>query len=156
MELDCHQEDDVIRQRLCDDQRGDEDDIDNAYSPVDSHSETGGLGSPTTTADAKERSILHDASFLESTSHRTPGSSQASCSTTGTTPRCNITPEGDTGPPYTPSLPLPPTTAVELQHSTSEGSEMEAEEPSSKPRQPRRAALHQQELLRGLIKDDLV
>ena len=156
LELDCHREDDVIRQRLCDDQRGDEDDIDNIYSPVDSTSEAGGLGSPTTTADAKERSILHDVSLLESTSHRTTGSSQASCSTTGTTPRCNTTTEGDTGPPYTPSLPLPPTTAVELQHSSSEGSEAEAEEPSSKPRQPRRAALRQRKLLRGLIKDDLI
>ena len=68
--------------------------------------------------------------------------------------RCNFTTEGDTGPPYTPSLPLPLTTAVELQHSTSEGSE--AEERSSKPRQPRRATLRQQELLRGLIKDDLL
>ena len=34
LELDCHREDDVIRQRLCDDQRGDDDD--NVYSPVDS------------------------------------------------------------------------------------------------------------------------
>ena len=156
LELNCHQEDDVIRQRLCDDQRGDKDDIENVYSPVDSTYEAGGLGSPTTTADAKERSILHDASLLESTSHRTPGSSQASCSTTGTTPRCNIPTEGDTGPPYTPSLLFPPTTAVELQHSTSEGSEAEAEEPSSKPRQPRGAVLRQRELLRGLIEDDLI
>ena len=78
LELDCHQEDDVIRQRLCDDRRGDEDNIENVHSPVDSTSEAGGLGSPTTTAEAKEWSILQDASFLESTSHRTSGSSQAS------------------------------------------------------------------------------
>ena len=108
LELDCHQEDDVIRQRLCDDRRGDEDDIENVYSPVNSTSEAGGLGSPTTTADAKELGILHDASLLESTSHHTPGSSQASCSTTGTTPLCNITTEGDTVSPSSPSLPLPP------------------------------------------------
>ena len=136
LELDCHQEDDVIRQRLCDDRRGDEDDIENVYSPVDSTSEAGGLGSPTTTADAKEQSILHNASLLESNSHRTPGSSQASCSTTATKPRCNITTEGDTVSPSLPSLLLPPATAVELQHSLSEGSEAEAEDPSSKPRQP--------------------
>ena len=61
LELDCHREDDVIRQRLCDDQRGDDDG--NVYSPVDSVSEAGDLGSPTTTADAEERSILHDASL---------------------------------------------------------------------------------------------
>ena len=136
LELDCHREDDVIRQCLGDDQRGDDDDIDNVYSPVDSTSEAGDLGSPTTAADTEERSILHDASLLESTSHRTPGSSQASCSTTGTTPRCNITTEGDTGPRYTPSLLLTPTTAVELQHLSSEGSEARAEEPSFEPRQP--------------------
>ena len=153
LELDCHREDDVIRQRLSDDQRGDDDD--NVYSPVDSTSEDGDLGSPTTTADAEERSILHDASLPESTSHRTPGSSQASCSTTGTTPRCNITTEGDTAPPYTPSLPLTPTTAVELRR-MSEVREAGAEEPSSEPRQPRQAALRQRELLRSFIDDDLI
>ena len=137
LELDCHREDDVIRQCLCDDQRGDDDDIDNIYSPVDSASKAGDLGSPTTTADAEERSILHDASLPESTSHHTSGSSQASYSNTGTTPRCNINTEGNTGSPYTPSLPLTPTTTVELQHSSSEGSEVWAEEPSSEPRQPR-------------------
>ena len=153
LELDCHREDDIICHRLGDDPRGDEDD--NVYSPVDSTSEAGDLGSPTTTADAEERSIPHDASLLESTSHRTPGSSQASCSTTGSTPRCNITTEGETGTPYTPSLPLSPTTPVELQHSASEGREAEAEEPASEPRQPRRAALRQRELPRSLINDDL-
>ena len=101
LELNCHWEDDVIRQRLCDDQRGGDDD--NVYSRVDSTSEAGGLGSPTTTAVAKERSIFYDLSLLESTSHRMPGSSQDSCSTTGTIPQCNITTEGDTGPPYMPS-----------------------------------------------------
>ena len=154
LELDCHREDDIIHQRLCNDKRGDDDD--NVYSPVDSTSEAGGLLSSTTTADTEERSIPHDASLLESTSHRTLGSSQASCSTTGTTPRCNITTEGDTGTPYTPSLPPSPTTPVELQHSTSEGREAKAEEPASEPRQPRRAALRQRELLRSLINDDLI
>ena len=60
LELDCHRQDDVIRQRLCNDQRGDDDDIDNVYSPVDLTSEAGDLGSPTTTADAQERSILQN------------------------------------------------------------------------------------------------
>ena len=156
LELDCHREDDVIHQSLCDDTRGNDDDIDNVYSPVDSTSEAGGLGSPTTTADAEERSIPHDASLTKSTSHRTPGSSQASCSTTGTTPRCNITTEGETGTPYTPSLPPSPTTPVELQPSASEGREAEVEEPVTESRQPRRAALRQRELLRSLIDDDLI
>ena len=159
LELDCHREGDVIRQCLCDDRRGnekEEDNTDNVYSPVDSTSEAGGLGSPTTTADAKERSILHDASLLESTTHRTPGSSHASCSTASTTPWCNVTTGGDIVSPLLPSSPLPQATAVELQHSLSEGSEAEAEEPSSEPRQPRRAALLQQELLRELIDNNLL
>ena len=64
LELDCHWKDDVIQQRLCDDTSGnDVDNNDNTYSPVDSTSEAGGLGSPTTTVDAEERSIPHDASL---------------------------------------------------------------------------------------------
>ena len=46
VELDCHQEDDVIRQCLCDNQRGDEDDIENIYSPVDSTSKAGAWVAP--------------------------------------------------------------------------------------------------------------
>ena len=122
LELDCHREDDVIQQRLRDETSGNGND-DNTYSPVDSTSEVGGLGSPTTTADTEEWSIPHDASLTESTSHRTPGSSRASCPTIGTTPRCNITTEGETGTPCTPSLPPSPTAPVELQPSASEGSQ---------------------------------
>ena len=81
LELDCHREDDVIQQRLRDDTSGN-DDNDNVYSPVDSTSKAGGLGSPTTTAEAEEQSIPHDASLTESTSHHIPGSSRASCSIT--------------------------------------------------------------------------
>ena len=75
LELDCHQEDDVIHQHLHNDTNRNDDDIDNAYSPVDSTSEAGGLGSPTTTVDAEEWSIPQDSSLTESTSHCTPGSS---------------------------------------------------------------------------------
>ena len=107
-------------------------------------------------APPQQQTQKNGAFFTTRHFYRKPGSSQASCSTIGTTPRCNITTEGDTGPPYMPSLLLPPTTAVELQHSSSEGSEAEAEGPSSKPRQPQRAALHQRELLRGLVEDDLI
>ena len=154
LELDCHQEDDVIQQRLRDDTSGNDDD--NVHSPVDSTYEAGDLGSPTTTADIEERSIPHDASLTESTSHRTPGSSRESSPTTGTTSRCNITTEGETGTPCTPSRPPPPTTPVDLQPSASEGREAEAGEPVTESRQPQRAALRQRELLRSLINNDLI
>ena len=135
LELDCHREDDVLQQRLRDDTSGNDDD--NTYSPVDSSSEAGGLGSPTTTVDAEGWSIPHDASLTESTSHHTPGSSRESGPTIGTTPWCNITTEGDTGTPCTPSLPSSPTTAVELQPPASEGREAGAGEPVTESRQPR-------------------
>ena len=45
LELDCHWEDDVIRQRLCDDPSENDDNIDNVYSPVDSTSKAGQLPS---------------------------------------------------------------------------------------------------------------
>ena len=110
LELDCHQEDDSIQQRLCDDNNGNDDDNDdNSSSPVDSTSEAGGQGSPITTADAGERSIPHGASHTQSTSHHTLGSSRENSPTIGTTIWCNITTEGDTGTYYTPSLPPSPT-----------------------------------------------
>ena len=156
LELDCHREDDVIQQRLRDDTSGNDDDNDNVYSSVDLNSDAGGLGSPTTTADAEEWSIPYDASLRESTSHRMPGSSQASWTTTGTTSWCNITTEGDTGTPYTSSRPPLPTTPAELQPSANEGREAEAGEPGTDSRQPRRAALRQRELLWSLLNDDLI
>ena len=120
LELDCRQEDGEIHQSLHDDDGGNDDNNDdNSSSPVDSTSEAGGQGSPTTTVDAGERSIPHGASHAESTSHRTPGSSRESSPTIGTTTRCNITTEGDTGTSYMPSLPPSPTSSVELQPSTS-------------------------------------
>ena len=48
LELDCHQDDGEIRQRL-------RDDDDNSSRPVDSTSEAGGQGSPTTTAQQMQR-----------------------------------------------------------------------------------------------------
>ena len=107
LELDCQREDDAIRQRLCDDNSGNDDDNDdNSSSPVESSSKAWGLGSTT-----------------DSTSHRTPGSSRESSPTTGTTARCDIPTEGDTGTSYTPSLPPSPTSSVELRPSASEGRE---------------------------------
>ena len=120
LELDCHHEDDEIRQRLHDDyDRNDNDD--NLSRSVASISEAGGQGSPTTTADAEEQSIPHDASHSESTFHRTPGSSRESSPATGTNTRCNITTESDAGTPSTLSLPPSPTSSVDQQPSTSEG-----------------------------------
>ena len=124
LKLDCHQEDDAIQQRLRDDNNGNDDGNSNSLSIlVDSTSEAGCQGSPTTTADAEERSIPHSATHTEKTSHRTPGSSRESSPTIGTTTRCNITTEGDTGTSYTPSLPPSPTSSVEQQPSTWQGSQ---------------------------------
>ena len=114
LELDCHQDDGEIRQRLRDDNG-------NSSKLVDSISEAGGQGSPTTTADAEEWSIPHGAPHSESTLLRTPVSSRESCPATGTNTRCNITTEGDTGTPHTLSLPPSPTSSVDQQPSTSEG-----------------------------------
>ena len=92
LELDCHQDDGEIQQRLRDDNnRSDDDNDDNSSRPVDSTSEAGGQGSLTTTADAEGQSIPHGASHAESTSLRTPGSSRESSPTIGTTKRCDIT-----------------------------------------------------------------
>ena len=151
LELDCHQDDGEIQQRLLDDNDGNDDDNDdNSSSPVDSTSEVGGQGSPTTTADAEERTIPHCASHVESTFHHTPGSSRESSPTIGTTTRCDITTEGDAGTSHTPSLPPSPTSSVKYQHSTGEGREAGAGEPVTGLRQPRRAALRQRELMKSL------
>ena len=75
LELNCQRDDGEIRQRLRDDD-GNDDNDDEDSSPVDSTSEAGGQGSPTTKADAEGRSIPHDESHAETTFHLTPGSSR--------------------------------------------------------------------------------
>ena len=90
---------------------------DDLIKAVDSISEAGGLGSPNVLADAKERSIPHGASPMESTSHCTPGSSRESGSATGTTNRCNF---NDAGSPNKHSLPLSPNLLVSTQASGGE------------------------------------
>ena len=124
LELECHQDDGEIRQRL-QDYNGNENNDENSYRPVDSTSEAGGQGSPTTTADAEGRSIPRGVSHAESTSLRTPGSSRESNSTIGTTKRCDITTEDNAGTPHTLPLPPSPTSSVTYQPSMSEGSERE-------------------------------
>ena len=155
LELDCHQEDGGIRQRLRDDyDRNDNDD--NLSRSVDSIFEAGGQGSPTTTADAEERRIPHNASHSESTFHRTLGSSRESSPATGTDTRCNITTEGDAGTPNTLSLPPSPTSSVDQQPSMSEGRDAGAGEPVIRSRQPRRAAQQQRDLMKSLLHEDLL
>ena len=154
LELNCHQDDDKIQQRLRDDNDGNADD--NSSRPVDSTFKAGDQGSSTTTADAEERSIPHGASHSESTSLRTPGSSRESSPATGTNTRCNITIEGDNGTSHTPSLPPSPTSSVEQQPSTSEGRDAGAGEPVTESRQLRRAALRQRKLMKSLLHDDLL
>ena len=145
LELDCLQDDGEIQQRLRDDNDGNDDDNgDNSSSPVESTSEAGGQGRPTTTEDAEEWSIPHGASHAESTFHHMPGSSRESSPTIGTTTRCDITTEGDAGTSHTPSLPPSPTSSVKHQPSTGEGRKAGAGEPvTGLRRQPRRAALRQ-------------
>ena len=154
LELDCRPEGGKMHKSLRDHNDGNDDD--SSSSPVDSTSEAGGQGSPTTTADAGERSIPHGASHAESTFHHTPGSSRESSPTIGTTIRCNITTECDTGASYTPSLPPSPTSSVEQQPSMGEGREAGAGEPVTGSRQPQRAALRQRELMKSLLHDDLL
>ena len=155
LELDCHQEDGEIRQRLRDDyDRNDNDD--NLSRSVDSISEAGGQGSPTTTTDAEERSILHDTSHSESTFHHTPGSSRGSSPATGTDTRRNITTEGDAGTPNTLSLPPSPSSSVDQQPSTSEGRDVGVGELVIRLRQPRRAAQQQRDLMKSLLREDLL
>ena len=101
LELDYHRNDDEKRQRLRDEDEGNDGNNDENSSSVDSTSEAGGQGRPTKTADAEGRSILHGASHLESTLHRTLGSSRESSPTIGTTEQCDVTTEGDTGTPHT-------------------------------------------------------
>ena len=157
LELDCYQDDGEIRQCLRDDNdENDDDNDDNSSRPVDSISEAGGQGSPTTTADAEERSIPHGASHSESTLLHTPGSSRESSPAIGTNTRCNITTEGDTGTSHTLSLPPSPTSSVEQQPSTSEGRDAGAWELVTESRQPRQAALRQRKLMKSLLHDDLL
>ena len=157
LELDCHREDEELRQCLCENQRNEEDDdgddIDAAAvtMDVDSISEAENQGSPIVSADAQERSFPLDASSLGSTLlHRTSGSSRESGLATGTTTGCNT----HAASPTTTSPSLPPYNLVHTQ--TSEGEERDAGqgEASISQRQPRRTALRQRELLKQHLQED--
>ena len=152
LELDCHREDDEIRQCLRDNNQGneEEDDDDNDYAAV-TISEAEDQGSPIVSADNQERSFPLDASSSGSTLlHRTSGSSRESGLATGTTTGCNTY----AASPTTTSPSLPPHNLVFIQ--TSEGEERDAGrgEASTSQRQPRHAALKQRELLKQLLQED--
>ena len=170
LELDCHQEDDIIRQSLCNEGEGVEeehqdkelqaDDVNNdddiTHHIVGLSTEARGQGSPIL-ADARDRVDPDDESHRKPTQHRTPGNSTESCSATSTTERCNATAaEGDNITTSPNASPLSQPTAIESQPASSGENETEVEETSSDQRQPRRTALRQRELMHELIEDDLI
>ena len=114
LELDCHCEDDELRQCLHENQRkeeGDDDDNDAAAVTMDvgSISEAEEQGSPIVSADAQGGTFPLDASSSGSALlHRTSGSSRASGLATGTTTGCN----NNTATPITTSPALPPHTVL--------------------------------------------
>ena len=148
LELDCHHDDDVIRQSPSDDnERGNDNDdgvYNDAASTVDSNSEAD------VAAGAQGGSFLPDMPSHESTYLHTSGSSQASDLANGTTTGCNTNAASHT----TTSPSLPPYNLVHTQ--TSEGEERDSVrgEASTSQRQPLRAALRQQELLKHLLQED--
>ena len=161
LELDCRHENDDIRQsRSDDDERGndnddDDDDVyradginDDATSTVDNLNEAVEQMSSNSTAGTKGESLLHNASFYESTDHRASGSSRASGLANGTTPWCtNSTTSPSTTSPY-----LLPT--VQIQTPMGEERNTGMGEATTSQRQPRRAALKQRELLKRLMEDE--
>ena len=170
LELDCHREEDVIRQSLCDEEEGAQeehqdnelqaddinDDADITHHVIDLSTEARGQGSPTL-ADARDRVDPDDSSHREPTQHRTPGNSTESCSATSTTERCNAAAaEGDSITTSPNASPLSQPTAIESQPASSRESETEVEETSSNRRQPRRTVIRQRALMQELLEDDLI
>ena len=130
-----------------------DDNDDDVTATVDSISEAGNRSSPNTSAGAQERSIPHDASPTESTSHHTSGSSRESGSANGTTSRYNIS---DAGSPNTHSPSLPPYLPVSDQTSWGEERDAGTEEPATQRKQPRRTAQRQRDVLKKLIQEDQI
>ena len=153
LELDCHHEDDIIRQCPSDNDQGNDDNDDDVTLVVDSISEAGDQGSPNVSADAQERSFPLDASSTESTSHRTSGSSREGGLANSTTSRCT---NDEAGSPNTHSPSLPPYLSVSTQASWGEERDAGMGEPSTQCRQPRRAAQQQRNLMRRLIQEDQI
>ena len=95
LELDCHREDDELRQCLRENQRDEEEDDDDnddavVTMNVDSISEAKDQGNPIVSADTQGGTFPLDVSSSGSTlHHRMSGSSRASGLATGTTTGCN-------------------------------------------------------------------
>ena len=140
LELDCHREDDEIRQCQSDNNQGndeeDNDDNDDAAAAtmdIDSISEAEDQGSLIVSEDAQERSFPHDASSSGSTLlHHTSGSSRESGLATSTTTGCNLNVSSSSA--SSPSL--PPYLLVPLQASRGEERDAGTGEPSTQRRQP--------------------
>ena len=107
-------------------------------------------------AGATSHSFPPNASTSESNLYRTPGSSRESSPATGTNTRCNITTEGDAGTPHTLPSTLSPNLSVLSQTSRGEESEAGAGEPVIEARQPRLAAQQQRDLMKSLLRKDLL
>ena len=158
LELDCHREDDELRQCLRKNQRNEEeDDDDNAAAAVTmnvySISEAEDQGSPIVSADAQGGTFSLDASSSGLTlHHRTSGSSRVSGLATGTTTGCNTNIDAVT--PITTSQSLPPHNLVFTQSPEGKQRDVGRGEASTSQRQPRRTALKKRELLKHLLKDD--
>ena len=156
LELDCHHDDDELRQCLRDKQRNEKEDnaADAVTLDVGPISEAEDQGGPVVSVDAQGGILPPDVSSSGSTFyHRTSGSSRASGLATGTTTGCNF--RNNVATPSTISPSLPPHTVLTQ---PLEGEERDAGwgEASTSQRQPRRAALRQRELLGRLLRDDLL
>ena len=157
LELDCHREDDELRQCLFENQRDEEEDDDDnddaaVTMDVDSISEAEDQGSPVVSADAQGGTFPLNASSSGSTlHHRTSGSSRASGLATITTTGCNTSTNAAT--PITTSPSLPPHIVL-TQPPEGEKRDAGRGEASTSQRQSPRAALKQRELLKRLLKDD--
>ena len=156
MELDCRHDDDALRLCPRDPQRNEEDDDDDSEdaaavtTDVDSFLEAEDQGSSNVSASDQGQEFLPDASHVESTFHRTSGSSRASGLATGTTTGCN-TNTNATPNTVPPSL---PTTRVITQPQEGEERDAGRGEATTSTRPLRRAAQLQRELLGRLIRDD--
>ena len=155
MELDCRHDDDALRLCPRDPQGNEEDDDDDdeddaaIATNVDSFLAEDQGGSNVSASDQGQE-FLPDASHVESTYHRTSGSSRASGLAIGTTTECNT---NTNATPNTVPPSLPPTTVITQPREGEERDEGRGAATTS-TRPQRRAAQLQRELLSRLIRDD--
>ena len=155
LELDCRHDDDALRLCPQDPQGNEEDDDENneddtaIATNVDSFLAEDQGGSNVSASDQGQE-ILPDASHVESTYHRTSGSSRVSGLATGTTTGCNT---NTNATPNTVPPSLPPTTVSTQPREGEERDEGRGAATTSTCPQ-RQAAQLQRELLGRLIRDD--